>query len=223
MPITEGACMASELESLPRPARRADAGLVRATERDLRLLRWVAEQYAVSIPQLARLMGRSEHAARWLRGRWQRAGWAQGRTVLVGRPVFVWLTRDGSRVAGAGFKIWEPNAGALAHIEAVNDVRLLVAQRRPGAVWVCERELTARPLPGAPGVRAHRPDAVVRVEAGRRVAVEVELTLKSRARLERIVGQLLGEFDAVSYFAAPAPARALGEIAERLGGRLHVA
>src|SRR4051812_50230438 len=102
--------MASELE--PAPARRADAGSVRATERDLRLLLWVAEQYAVSIPQLARLMGRSEHAARWLRARWQRAGWAQGRTMLVGRPVFVWLTRNGSRVAGARFEGWgaEPRA-----------------------------------------------------------------------------------------------------------------
>src|SRR3954469_24111610 len=215
--------MVSELESLPRPARRAGAGLVRATERDLRLLRWVAEQYAVSIPQLARLMGRSEHAARWLRARWQRAGWAQGRTLLVGRPVFVWLTRDGSRVASAGYKQWEPNAGALAHIEAVNEVRLLVAQRRPEAVWVCERELSARPLPGAPSVRSHRPDAVVRVEGGRRVAVEVELTLKSRARLERIVGQLLGEFDAVWYFAGPTPARAVGAGARRVGSRLHVA
>src|SRR3954468_23771372 len=213
--------MASQLE--PAPPRRADAGLVRATERDLRLLRWVAEQYAVSIPQLARLMGRSEHAARWLRARWQRAGWVQGRTLLVGRPVFVWLTRDGSRVAGAAFKAWEPNAGALAHIEAVNDVRLLVAQRRPEAVWVCERELSARPLPGAPSVRAHRPDAVVNVDGDRRVAVEVELTLKSRARLERIVGQLLGEYDAVWYFAAPAPASALAGIAERVGGRLQVA
>ena len=77
--------MVSELEPGPRAVRRADAGLVRATERDLRLLRWVAEQYAVSIPQLARLMGRSEHAARWLRARWQRAGWAQGRMLLVGR------------------------------------------------------------------------------------------------------------------------------------------
>jgi hypothetical protein len=126
-------------------------------------------------------MGRSEHAARWLRARWQRAGWAQGRTLLVGRPVFVWLTRDGSRVAGAGYKPWEPNAGALAHLEAVNEVRLLVARRRPGAVWVCERELSARPFAGAPAVRAHRPDAVVQVDGGRRVAVEVELTLKSRA------------------------------------------
>src|SRR3954463_15944530 len=182
--------MASEPESLPRPARRADAGLLRATERDRRLLRWVAEQYAVSIPQLARLMGRSEHAARWLRARWQRAGWAQGRTMLVGRPVFVWLTRNGSRVAGTGLKVWEPNAGALAHIEAVNEVRLLAAQRRPRAGWGCRGGRTARPLPGAPSVRAHRPDAVVNVDGERRVAVEVELTLKSRARLERIVGQL---------------------------------
>src|SRR3954451_25375163 len=100
---------------------------------------------------------------------------------------------------------------------------MLVARRRPQAVWVWERELTAQPLQGAPSVRTHRPDAVVRGGAGRRVAVEVELTLKSRARLERIVGQLLGEFDAVSYFAAPAPARALEGIAERVGGRLHVA
>ena len=61
------------------------------------------------------------------------------------------------------------------------------------------------------------------VDGGRRVAVEVELTLKSRARMERIVAQLLGEFDAVWYFAAPAPARALETIAERVGRRLHVA
>jgi hypothetical protein len=168
-------------------------------------------------------MSRSEHAARWLRRRWQRAGWARGRMLLVGRPVFVWLTRHGSRVAGVGYKPWEPNAGALAHIEAVNEVRLLVAQRRPEAAWICERELSSRPLPDAPGVRAHRPDAVVQVEGGRRVAVEVERTLKSRARMERIVGQLLSEYDAVWYFAAPGPSRALEAIAERAGGRLHVA
>src|SRR3954451_7381940 len=99
--------MSTDPQTVPRPGRRADAGLVRATERDLELLRWVGEQYAVSLPQLARLMGRSEHAARWLRARWQRAGWAQGRTVLVGRPVFVWLTREGTRAAGVAYKPWE--------------------------------------------------------------------------------------------------------------------
>jgi hypothetical protein len=198
--------MASDPSLFDVRAARADAGFMRATERDLALLRWTAEQYAVSLPQLARLMGRSEHAARWLRDRWRRAGWAEGRTVLVGRPVFAWVTREGLRQAGVQLKVWEPSPGLLAHIEAVNEVRLLVAERRPDAEWVSERMLSGEPMQEASSVRAHRPDAVVRVDDGRRVAVEVELTLKSRARMERIVGRLLTDYDA-----------------ERAGSRLHVA
>lgn len=52
--------------------RRSDAGHVKLSARDLELLRFVGEQYAVTLPQLARLMGRTVHAARWLRARWVR-------------------------------------------------------------------------------------------------------------------------------------------------------
>src|SRR5918996_3538338 len=121
--------------------RRSDAGELRCSGRDLELLSIVGEQNALSLPQLARLMGRSLHAARWLRSRWERAGWARGRALRVGEPVFVWLTRRGQRVAGSAYSLWRPNPGALAHIAAVTDVRLWVAQRHPRAEWVCEREL----------------------------------------------------------------------------------
>src|SRR5215210_9600631 len=92
----------------PRPARarRFDAGSARCSARDLELLRVVGEQYALTLPQLARMMGCSSHAARWLRARWERAGWARGRALLVGEPVFVWLTRPGLRVAGLPFRAW---------------------------------------------------------------------------------------------------------------------
>ena len=116
--------------------RRADAGLPRATERDLRLLRVVGEQYAVTLPQLAVLMGRSVHTARWLRDRWRRAGWVESRTVLAARPVFVWLTRSGSRAAGLDYPAWRPTPGLLAHVEAVTDVRLHVAATDPEARWI---------------------------------------------------------------------------------------
>jgi len=202
---------------------RADTGLIRCTERDLALLRWVGDQYAVSLPQLARLMGRSEHAARWLRARWHRAGLVEGHALLVGRPVFVWLTREGSRVAAVDYKPWVPNAGMVAHIEAVNETRLWVAERRPGAAWTCERALTSQGTPGSLRSRSHRPDAVLQVDDGRRIAIEVELTLKSRARLEQIVARLLAEFDAAWYFAAADVGRALEPLAQRSGGRLHVA
>src|SRR5688572_27783543 len=95
--------------------RRGDAGTVRCSQRDLDLLRVVGEQYAVTLPQLARLMGCSSHAARWLRARWERAGWVRGRALLVGEPVFVWLTRRGSSLAGIDYPVWRPNAGMLAH------------------------------------------------------------------------------------------------------------
>ena len=51
------------------PGRGSGGGQVKASARDLELLRFVGEQYAVTLPQLARLMSRSLHAARWLRAR----------------------------------------------------------------------------------------------------------------------------------------------------------
>ena len=44
------------------------------SNRDRELLRFVGEQYLVTLPQLAHLAGRSDRTARWLRTRWQRAG-----------------------------------------------------------------------------------------------------------------------------------------------------
>src|SRR5919108_1881548 len=151
---------APRIAAAPGRRRRSDAGDLRCSGRDLELLSIVGEQYALSLPQLARLMGRSLHAARWLRSRWERAGWAKGRAVLVGEPVFVWLTRRGQRVAGSEYSLWRPNPGALAHIAAVTDVRLWVAHRHPRATWVCERELAREArLMGSAG--QHRPDGLV--------------------------------------------------------------
>src|SRR5438067_10985435 len=102
---------------------------VRMNARDLALLALIAEQCAVTQPQLARLIGRSERTARWLRDRWQRAGWAEGRVLLVGEPAFIWLTPQGQRVCGVDFKPWRPQAiGRLPHLAAVTDVRLHIAE-----------------------------------------------------------------------------------------------
>jgi hypothetical protein len=117
----------------PTRARRSDAGAVRCSARDLKLLRIVGEHYAVTLPQLARTIGCSPHAARWLRSRWERPGWARGRALLVGESVFVWLTRQGKSLAGIDYSVWRPNAGMLAHIAAVTSVRLHILERHPGA------------------------------------------------------------------------------------------
>jgi hypothetical protein len=203
-------------------ARRSDAGTIRCSPRDLDLLRAVGEQYAVTLPQLARMMGASSHAARWLRSRWERAGWARGRALLVGEPVFVWLTRRGQSLAGIDYAVWRPNAGMLAHIAAVTDVRLHVLDRHPGATWVCERELHRELVTQPGGRRRHRPDGLVVID-GSEVAVEVELTLKRRARIEQIMAELVARYGSVTYFAAPAPRRTLDQVATEIGrGRVQI-
>ena len=42
---------------------------------------------------------------------------------------------------------------------------------------------------------------------GRSVAIEAELTVKSRRRVQAILDELSGRFDAIVYFCAPGPRR----------------
>ena len=217
--------MSAQTETATRRTRRrkrADAGSVRASQRDLELLRFTGEQFALTLPQLARLMGRSEHAARWLRSRWQRAGWAQGRALLVGEPVFVWLMRRGLSAASLDYSVWKPNPGALAHIAAVTEVRLYLREQRPDALWISERELARDAKQELGGFGAHRPDGLL-VDQDRELAIEVELTQKRRSRAERIMREQLARYGGLVYFAAPAPKRMLDELAQQVGsGRVRV-
>src|SRR5207244_2520048 len=60
-------------------------------------------------------------------------------------------------------------------------------------------------------VRTHLPDGVL--VCPQRTAIEVELNLKSRARLDEIVRDLGETYDEVWYFAAPRLVPTLEEIA----------
>ena len=200
---------------MPQNSTIANRRQVLVTERDLALLPVIAAQCTITQGQLARLLGRSEHTARSLRARWQRAGWIDSRVLMVGLPAFIWLTPAGQRVCGVDWKPWRPSAlGRVPHLTACTDARLMVTERRPEAVWTSERELLrAARLEDVPRTR-HMPDAEVAI-GERTVAIEVELTAKERQRTELIALSLLGRYDAVCYFAVGAARRQLEEIARK--------
>lgn len=191
--------------------QRRDFGSVRMSERDARLLLLIGEQYAVTVDQLARLIGRTYRTARWLRDRWQDAGWVASRQLVAGGPSYVWLTREGTRVAQSPYRTWEPNPGMAAHIEAVTEIRLLLEQQLGLGEWQSERTLAKTYGPRSE-LRLHLPDAVI-VRGQERVAIEVELTLKSRARLDELVRDLGERYQQVWYFAAARLVPTLTEIA----------
>ena len=142
-----------------RVPRRRDFGLVKLTERDEVLLGFIAEQFAVTLPQLGRLIGRTERAARALRDRWQKAGWSASGQLRLHGPVYVWLTREGSRAVGSPFKVWRPKLGMLEHIAAVSDVRIELERERRLGHWICERAL-AQAFPSRSVNRPHLPDGL---------------------------------------------------------------
>ena len=80
---------------------------------------------------------------------------------------------------------------------------------RRSTEWVCERTLARERAAGE-----HLPDGVVLVD-GQRVAIEVELTVKSRRRVTAILDELSGALTRSLYFCAPAPHRQLTSCAPR--------
>jgi len=194
----------------PGRRRRADAGTVRFGERDGELLTLVAEQYALTLPQLARAAGVGIEAAHAVRARWRRAGWAQSHQLITRGPSFLWLTRAGARVAQSPYRALVPNPGLAAHTAAVTDVRLLLERELALGSWECERALARASW--SLRERPHLPDAVLETSGGR-IAIEVELTLKGPTRLDLILAELARRYPEVWYFAPPRVAPTLERLA----------
>jgi hypothetical protein len=175
--------------------------------RDLDLLAWLGEQYGARTDQLETLLGCGPRTVQRVIARLRDAGLVTTRRLLVGEPAWVLPTGAGLRAAGHSFGVWQPRVGLLSHVAAVNDVRLHVQARSPESEWVPERLLARERHAGE-----HLPDGLVITEE-RRVAIEVEMTVKSHRRVNGILDELTGRFDAVLYFCAPGPHRQLSQLA----------
>jgi hypothetical protein len=188
------------------PARRGGHETLR--RRDLDLLAWLGEQYGARVDQLEMLLGCGPRTVQRVVGRLRDAGLVTTRRLLVGEPAWVIPTGAGLRAADLGYGMWQPRIGLLAHVAAVNDVRLHVQARAPQSEWVPERLLARERAAGQ-----HLPDGVVLTD-GQRVAIEVELTIKSQRRVTAILDELTGRYDTVLYFCAAGSHRQLTQLAE---------
>jgi hypothetical protein len=176
--------------------------------RDLEVVGWLGEQYAARTDQLEVLLDCGPRTVQRVLARLRDAGLISTRRLLVEEPAWVIPTTAGLRAAGHSFGVWHPRVGLLAHVAAVNDVRLHVQARSPESEWISERVLARERRAGE-----HLPDGLVLVD-GQRVVIEVELTVKSQRRLTGILDELAGRFDTVLYFCAPGPHRQLTTLAD---------
>jgi len=195
----------------PRRKKRSDSGRVILTTRDLALLKWIGEQYAIRFDHLQVLATRYSadlpnevlgyHGVYGLSSRWVKLGLVERKKIFVGHPMWLWLTKKGLETAGLEHPYKVPAISRFAHVHAVNGVRLHVeAKVGDSARWICEREANA--LRKEAG-QTHLIDGLVEYpDEDEIVGVEVELTQKRQTRLNSILKELRANYKNVWYFAS---------------------
>lgn len=191
---------------------RRDKGQIRLNSRDITVLTWIGEQYAVRLDTLQRLLGReaqqatkvegqvSESTARRVLERWKQERLVSSRKWFYGEPEWVWLTAHGLRQMELPFKAGQPSVALLSHVHLVNLLRLYTeATYKEFKQWRGER-LLRQLHRGDSGF--HIPDGEVVTDTGV-IAIEVERTLKSRPRVEQIVQTLSHHYQRVWFFVTP--------------------
>jgi hypothetical protein len=199
--------------------QRADKG-PRLSDRDMKALRWIAQQYCISLDHLAILLPRltepgtrqpkqqgklTEARTTEIVRRWEALELAERKWILHGQPPIVCLTNEGLRLVSdelGELRSYSPSPATLTHLNSINHTRLYVEARRQDAQWYSERIIRANQGKTAPGVkRPHIPDAVV-ITNGKTIAIEVELSTKTSTRLSKILHELSlnGQYHTVWYF-----------------------
>lgn len=194
------------------------------TDRDLWALRWIGEQYAVRMDQLARLLGSqpggetsvegtlSERRTRRIVERWMQARLVETRKILYAEPGWVWLSRAGLRAVGLQVKYLVPRPMWLNHVFWCGEVRRRLEADADDFEWRSERLLHAF---GSALNPHHLPDAEL-VSGNTTVAVEVELTAKHLKRLIDIVAWHTHHYEQTRYHVAPAAERGVHRAIEKL-------
>lgn len=188
------------------------------TERWEEALRIIHQQGALRLDQLQRVLGRlspdpvrmkqpgilSEERTRKILRRWRAEDLYVYKVFYVRQKGWLWLTRKGIKYTGLDLRYYEPSPASLPHLAALNNIRLLVEERRPQDTWKSERELRAEQDARQKGsVIKHLPDAEL-IGANREsvIAIECELTVKSEKRLQDALYDLAANkrYSTIWYF-----------------------
>ncbi len=143
------------------------------------------------------------------------------RTFFYGQKGCIWLTAKGIKYANLHLRYYEPNPASLGHLYVVNDVRLLLAERRPKDTWRSEREIRAQQNVNAKDSTPppHIPDAeLISADGKSAIAIECALTVRSEKRLEEtVIDQASNKrYSAIWYFVSEAAYRAVRKVVDKL-------
>ncbi len=196
------------LQQKEQEARRTrrDKGERHLTARDMWVLRWIADQYAVRLDQLRQLLSRepgnrngcspgpkglTDSAVLQVIRRWREVpAWVEYERIYVTQG-WVWLTSYGERLLDLPYAKHTLRESRLAHRYYINAVRLDIERRHPEYQWRSERYLLSHLPRRERAMRLpHVPDGELWMSSDCGMAVEVELSPKSDQEVDAILLEL---------------------------------
>jgi hypothetical protein len=211
----------------------------RLTVRDLELLSFAAEYRFVLAAHVEALLGVSAGAADTRLRALTKAGYLRKDWLYHGQPPHYLVERKGLRAVGSTYAKSKIDESCYAHDVGVawvtmaarhgvwGDAKEVISERRMRSVDA-SRDSQAEPMGvrlggfGPTGKeRLHYPDMVLVTPAGKRIAFELELTRKSRTRLEGIIAGYAAErrVDAVVYLVED---RTIGHQVQRAAAKYGI-
>jgi hypothetical protein len=146
-----------------------------------------------------------------LLAKWQGMGLIEKKIILHGDKLWIWCSRVGLRTVELPFTYGDgaPASVRLPHLYAINQVRLVVEDKRPHDLWTSERQLRKQTPASAKGEhQPHTPDATLTNAVNGKVsALEIERHAKTEDELAEILRELAVSYTSVWYFATSATRR----------------
>ena len=136
--------------------------------------------------------------------------------IFQGHPVIYYLTSEGASFTELP-AIDFVSLGTYRHQVAMINVALKLMHIYPEAVWISERYLKHEKCHEGIGKRGHVADGLLVFPGNRQVAIEVELSVKGKQRIDGILKSYASQFDIkeVWYFCSQSAYTVLSALASK--------
>src|SRR3990167_8132278 len=174
------------------------------TERDVEILGFINDFGFCEVSHIGKRFGLKNLRSYKVMKRLICGGLVAHERVFHNRPGIYFVTREGAKHTPLP-QIYKIPKDLYKHQIAIIDVYFKLIQLYPDAVWISERVLKRDKFTEGIGRAGHLADGKLILPDRKQVAIEVELTMKSRRRLEQIFRAYTLQIAVkeVWYFCAP--------------------
>jgi hypothetical protein len=171
------------------------------TERDVAILRFINQFGFCEMPHLDQRFGLKKPRNYGIVNKLQKAGLVIHEHIFHQRHGIYRLSREGAALTTLPPLKKVPIA-IYNHEILLIQLYFKLMETYPDSSWVSERELVWDAFCDGVGKKGHLADGVLILKDGKRIAIELELSLKGRYRLEKILKSYAMQFhfDEIWYF-----------------------